>query len=536
GPGCARGGTGAAGAVPGRVLRGNPASRGVAATRDLVTPPSNHAPCSEVPHTGGERIWPRPRPRPPPLPALGPALAALSVPAGPAGQGPEGPWWQLRAQAGPSQSTGHSTVCTGLCRIPSAEGDSSPSLGSLLRAGHCPGHKLCLLGRGSAGLRPCPWLWCHCWAWSRARALLCPSLHTGTARPEGPSQLGLLSSLSSPSSLSLCWAQRCSRPSSSSQPELALLQELYVSLFLGAQGLTQHSKCASPGLGRGPSSLLPCTSGHAPFLSPCSAVPLTHVEVEGRRDRPPLVLLHGLFGSHSNFQTVAKTLARRGSGKVLTVDARNHGSSPHSPVMTYEAMSLDVQHLLSRLGITKCILVGHSMGGKTAMTLALQRPDLVERLISVDVGPGPTAPVSEFSAYISAMKEVKVPAGLSRSAARQLADDQLQPVVKLPQLRQFLLTNLVEVEGCYVWRVNLEAISRHLADLTNFPVFQKPYPGPALFLGGSDSPYISSRDYPEIERLFPKAEIQYIKGAGHIVHQDKFEEFITAVLNFLPQL
>uniref|UniRef100_A0A8D2QAZ4 sn-1-specific diacylglycerol lipase ABHD11 n=1 Tax=Zonotrichia albicollis TaxID=44394 RepID=A0A8D2QAZ4_ZONAL len=131
-----------------------------------------------------------------------------------------------------------------------------------------------------------------------------------------------------------------------------------------------------PGTPCGPSSLPPCTSGHAPFLSPCSAVPLTHVEVEGRRDRPPLVLLHGLFGSHSNFQTVAKTLAQHtgmGQGHVLTVDARNHGSSPHSPMMTYEAMSLDVQHLLSRLGITKCILVGHSMGGKTAMTLALQR-------------------------------------------------------------------------------------------------------------------------------------------------------------------
>ncbi|XP_064533713.1 sn-1-specific diacylglycerol lipase ABHD11 isoform X1 [Pseudopipra pipra] len=267
-----------------------------------------------------------------------------------------------------------------------------------------------------------------------------------------------------------------------------------------------------------------------------TAVPLAHVVLEGRRDRPPLVLLHGLFGSHGNFQTVAKTLVRRGSGKVLTVDARNHGGSPHSPEMTYEAMSLDVQHLLSRLGIAKCILLGHSMGGKTAMTLALQRPDLVERLISVDIGPSSTAPVSEFSAYISAMKEVKVPAGLSRSAARQLADDQLQPVVKLPQLRQFLLTNLVEAEGRYVWRVNLEAISRHLEDIMNFPVFHKPYPGPTLFLGGSDSPYISSRDYPEIQRLFPKAEIQYIKGAGHIVHQDKFEEFITAVLNFLPQV
>uniref|UniRef100_A0A8C8BM50 Abhydrolase domain containing 11 n=1 Tax=Otus sunia TaxID=257818 RepID=A0A8C8BM50_9STRI len=166
-----------------------------------------------------------------------------------------------------------------------------------------------------------------------------------------------------------------------------------------------------------------------------------------------------------------------------------------------------------------------SLGGSRAPGL----PDLVERLISVDISPVSTAPVSEFSAYISAMKSVKIPDGLSRSAARQLADDQLRLVVQLPQLRQFLLTNLVEVEGHYLWRVNLEAISHHLADIMDFPVFHKPYPGPALFLGGSNS-----KDYPEIQRLFPKADVQYIEGAGHIVHQDKFEEFITAVLNFLP--
>ncbi|XP_057256216.1 protein ABHD11 isoform X1 [Pezoporus wallicus] len=265
-----------------------------------------------------------------------------------------------------------------------------------------------------------------------------------------------------------------------------------------------------------------------------TSVPLSHGEERGRADRAPLVLLHGLFGSRANLHAVAKALVRGGSGTVLTLDARNHGSSPHSALMTYEVMSLDVQHLLTRLGITKCILLGHSMGGKTAMTLALQRPDLVERLISVDIGPTSTAPVSEFSAYISAMKSVKIPDGLSRSAARQLADHQLRPVVQHAQLRQFLLTNLVEVEGHYVWRVNLDAISQHLVDIMNFPVFHKSYPGPALFLGGSDSPYIRSEDYPEIQRLFPKADIQYIAGAGHIVHQDKFGEFITAVLNFLP--
>ncbi|XP_067165597.1 sn-1-specific diacylglycerol lipase ABHD11 isoform X1 [Apteryx mantelli] len=265
-----------------------------------------------------------------------------------------------------------------------------------------------------------------------------------------------------------------------------------------------------------------------------TAVPLAHEVLEGSGARLPLVILHGLFGSHGNFQTVAKAVARRSGSKVLTLDARNHGSSPHSPLMTYEVMSLDVQHLLARLGITKCILLGHSMGGKTAMTLALQRPDLVERLISVDISPSSTTAVSEFSAYISAMKSVNVPDGLPRSAARRLADDQLRPVVQLAQLRQFLLTNLVEMEGRYIWRVNLEAISHHLSDIMSFPVFHKPYPGPALFLGGSNSPYISPKDYPEIQRLFPKADIQFIEGAGHIVHQDKFEEFITAILNFLP--
>ncbi|KAM9176953.1 sn-1-specific diacylglycerol lipase ABHD11 [Mergus octosetaceus] len=268
--------------------------------------------------------------------------------------------------------------------------------------------------------------------------------------------------------------------------------------------------------------------------SAVTAVPLSHAALGPAGPRPPLVLLHGLFGSRGSLQTVANALARRSGSQVLTLDARNHGGSPHSPVMTYEAMSLDVQQLLARLGIPKCIVLGHSMGGKTAMALALQRPDLVERLISVDISPVSTTLVSEFSAYISAMKSVNIPAGLSRSAARQLADSQLSPAVQHPQLRQFLLTNLVEVEGHYVWRVNLEAISHHLEDIMSFPVFHKPYPGPTLFLGGSNSPYISSKDYPKIQRLFPKADIQFIEGAGHIVHQDKFEEFITAVLSFLP--
>ncbi|XP_019477483.2 protein ABHD11 [Meleagris gallopavo] len=306
--------------------------------------------------------------------------------------------------------------------------------------------------------------------------------------------------------------------------------------FLGKVRLEDNPAPNPRRLFRGPAPSAWPRPSLLPALPPAPrrAVPLAHAEVGIRGTRPPLVLLHGIFGNHGNFQTVAKALVRRVGGQVLTLDARNHGSSPHSPLMTYEAMSLDVQHLLTQLGIHKCILVGHSMGGKTAMVLALQRPDLVERLISVDISPTSTTLISEFPAYISAMKSVNIPAGLTRSAARQLADSQLSSVVQDPQLRQFLLTNLVEVEGRYIWRVNLDAISHHFADIMSFPVFHKPYPGPALFLGGSKSPYISSKDYPEIQRLFPKADVQFIEGAGHIVHQDKFEEFITAVLNFLP--
>uniref|UniRef100_A0A8C8RFE3 sn-1-specific diacylglycerol lipase ABHD11 n=1 Tax=Pelusios castaneus TaxID=367368 RepID=A0A8C8RFE3_9SAUR len=243
----------------------------------------------------------------------------------------------------------------------------------------------------------------------------------------------------------------------------------------------------------------------------CRSLPLSYAVFNGPSPQPPLVFLHGLLGSKSNFRAIGRALVQRSGRKVLIMDARNHGESPHSPTMSYEAMSLDVQHLLRRLHLPKCVLVGHSMGGKTAMTLALQRPDLVERLVSVDISPTESVAVTDFSAYISAMRSVSIPRGIPRSTARRLAEDQLRPV---SAVRQFLLTNLVEVEGRYTWRVNLEAISHHMANL--------------MVLGLHVHPSMS-----QIERLFPEAEIQYVPGAGHWVHADKTQEFITAISNFL---
>ncbi|KAL2095388.1 hypothetical protein ACEWY4_010107 [Coilia grayii] len=262
-------------------------------------------------------------------------------------------------------------------------------------------------------------------------------------------------------------------------------------------------------------------------------VNLTYDVFDGKGDKTPLVFLHGLFGSKSNFQSIAKSLVQRTGRKVLTVDARNHGKSTHSPMITYEAMTNDLTQLLAQLRIGKCILIGHSMGGKVAMTTALTQPNLVERLVVVDISPAPTTPLTNFPAYIQAMKDVKVPNDVPRSTARRLAEDQLRKHVKERSVRQFLLTNLIEEDGQYSWRVNLEAIGNHLKDIMSFPAFNTSYEGPTLFLGGTNSAYISSEDYPEIQRLFPCADIQYIPDASHWIHADKPLDFISSLVAFL---
>ncbi|XP_066492465.1 sn-1-specific diacylglycerol lipase ABHD11 isoform X2 [Tiliqua scincoides] len=262
-------------------------------------------------------------------------------------------------------------------------------------------------------------------------------------------------------------------------------------------------------------------------------VPLSYALLDGPSPWPPLVFLHGLFGSKSNFQSLAKQLVLQTQRKVLMVDARNHGNSPHSPLMTYEAMSADIQLLLQQLRLHRCVLIGHSMGGKTAMVFTLQRPEVVERLVCVDISPSETTTVTGFQSFIAAMRAVDIPRGIPRSTARRLAEEQLRPAVKDPGIRNFLLTNLVNIEDQFVWRVNLEAVSQHLHELLGFPHFQAPYTGPTLFLGGSKSAYISSDDYPEIERLFPEAEIQYVPDAGHWVHADQPQQFVAAICNFL---
>ncbi|XP_067866337.1 LOW QUALITY PROTEIN: sn-1-specific diacylglycerol lipase ABHD11 [Heterodontus francisci] len=278
---------------------------------------------------------------------------------------------------------------------------------------------------------------------------------------------------------------------------------------------------------------LPAPIRGASGESAAKPVDLAYDVMNGRSTETPLVFLHGLFGSKSNFYSIAKALVQRTGRMVVTVDNRNHGGSGHSPVMTYEAMSLDLQNLLDTLQLPKCILIGHSMGGKVAMTTALLRPELIEKLVVVDVTPSQTISQIPFPKYITAMRAVTVDDDLSRSAARNQVEQQLQPYIEDIRTRQFILTNLVKRGGRYVWRVNLEAVANHMDYITTFPKFNIPYTAPTVFLGGGSSSYISSKDYPEIKRLFPNSVIQHVPGTGHWVHAEKPHDFINAICVFL---
>ncbi|XP_061595724.1 protein ABHD11 isoform X2 [Cololabis saira] len=254
----------------------------------------------------------------------------------------------------------------------------------------------------------------------------------------------------------------------------------------------------------------------------------------GREKVPPWCFYTAFLAVNlTSTQSQSHWCSGQDESQVLTVDARNHGSSPHNPVLTYEAMSNDLKHLLGKLHIEKCVLIGHSMGGKTAMVTALMQPQVVERLVVVDISPAQTTSRTNFRYYIQAMQQMKISSDIPRSTARRMAEDQLRSLVKEHSVRQFLLTNLVEQNGHYAWRVNLEAIAAHLDEIMSFPTFKSNYEGPTLFLGGASSAYISSDDYPEIQRLFPSADIQYIPDASHWIHADKPLDFISSISSFL---
>ena len=253
-------------------------------------------------------------------------------------------------------------------------------------------------------------------------------------------------------------------------------------------------------------------------------VPLAAVEYGAG---PPLAILHGLFGSSRNWASMAQRLAAH--HRVIAIDLRNHGASPWAETMDYREMADDVRATLQARGYDRFALLGHSMGGKVAMTAALEHGAAVERLIIVDIAP--VAYAAHHLGHVRAMRELDL-ADIKR---RSDADAALAPAVPDAAERAFLLQNLILGDGQARWRLNLEAIEREMPQLVGFPAIQvgRTYDGPSLFVAGDRSDYLRPEHEPVIRRLFPNAEVANIENAGHWLHAEQPTAFLAVVEAFL---
>ena len=260
---------------------------------------------------------------------------------------------------------------------------------------------------------------------------------------------------------------------------------------------------------------------------PASAPLPVELAVSDAGSGEPLVVLHGLFGSKRNWATIASRLA--GGRRVLTADLRNHGESPWDQRHDYPALAADIARVIETTVGGPAAVLGHSMGGKAAMALALERPELVSRLVVVDIAPvrSTATPI----AYVQAMRSLQ----LADYAQRLDVKEALAQAIPDPAVRAFLTLNLTAGPEGLAWTVNLAAIEDNFDAILGFP---EPPPGraftkPTLFIAGGLSPYVQPHHRSEIERLFPAARIQVIEGAGHWVHAEAPEAFVAAVNGFL---
>jgi esterase len=239
----------------------------------------------------------------------------------------------------------------------------------------------------------------------------------------------------------------------------------------------------------------------------------------------PLIILHGLLGSLDNWHTLSTAFGKR--FRVIAVDQRNHGRSPHSDEMTYKAMAADLVELLDRLALPSAFVLGHSMGGKTAMQLALDSPDRVDKLIVVDIAPRAYPHLHDV--IFEALSYVD----LSQMQSRQHVDNALAARIPDTAVRQFLLKNLARTDsGGFRWKVNVPVLQNSYGEIAREIDSAKPFTKPALFVQSSRSSYVRESDSADIHRIFPKATIESV-DAGHWIHAEAPERFSELVLNFL---
>jgi esterase len=241
-------------------------------------------------------------------------------------------------------------------------------------------------------------------------------------------------------------------------------------------------------------------------------------------EAPPLVIAHGLYGSGRNWGVIARRLSDR--REVVAVDMRNHGESPRFATQSYPDMANDLAEVIESLEFPVDLL-GHSMGGKTAMQLALTRPDLIRRLIVADIAP--VAYQHDQTRHARAMAAVD----LSRITTRAEADAALSAGVEDPALRAFFLQSLDLRQHPARWKLNLPVLETEMPKIVGWPGTEGQFDGPTLFLTGAESRYVGPEHREAIRALFPKARFAKIPGAGHWLHAEKPREFEETVRVFL---
>ncbi|MDD3608369.1 MAG: alpha/beta fold hydrolase [Halothiobacillaceae bacterium] len=241
----------------------------------------------------------------------------------------------------------------------------------------------------------------------------------------------------------------------------------------------------------------------------------------------PVIILHGLFGALGNWRAVARALSR--DYRVITVDLRNHGASPHTDSLDYVDMADDVIDLMDRLGLPSAHLIGHSLGGKLAMLVADRDPERVRRLIVVDIAP------RAYPLWHKDVFDALAAVDLKRLRSRADAVRMMAPHLFDVAVREFLATNLKHEAQGWAWRFNLPVLAAEYPKTSEMPALSGFYVGQALFLRGAHSSYIQEDDLPQIKRAFPGACLVTLHDAHHWPHIEAPDEFLANVRGFLAE-
>ena len=250
-----------------------------------------------------------------------------------------------------------------------------------------------------------------------------------------------------------------------------------------------------------------------------------HLNFKKSGSGPPLVILHGLFGSLDNWFSIAKELVDHFT--LYLVDQRNHGDSPHSTEWNYGVMVEDLRELLDAEGLDSVFLMGHSMGGKTVMNFAVRYPERVRKLIVGDIAP------RHYPIHHQEILEGLNALDLSQLQSRKEADDLLAPYMPELGIRQFLLKSLGRDANGFAWKVNLSVITQHIEEVGKALDEGTVFEGPTLFLGGANSSYIQEKDLSDMKRHFPNCTWISIPNAGHWLHAEQPQAVVAEMRKFL---